>query len=166
MIGHVSVAGTLIHLTILLAALVGGMPFSTTIAMIIAAIIGIAELSFTGMMAVYGMTGFVAGALQPISERSVLQSVVLSVSVFFLLYDLTLPLDSSHFVTIGVATLIIFFDSIETTRPIRHVLLSGNTGSIRKTSEMVGVNAWMNNWQTFNSFPNSCRHLSAGVSFI
>lgn len=58
MLGHVSVAGTLIHLTILLAALVGGLPFSTTIAMIIAAIIGIAELSFTGMMAVYGMTGF------------------------------------------------------------------------------------------------------------
>ncbi len=48
----------------LLAALVGGLPFSTTIAMIIAAIIGIAELSFTGMMAVYGMTGFFAGALR------------------------------------------------------------------------------------------------------
>ena len=31
--------------------------------MIIAAIVGIAELSFTGMMAVYGMTGFFAGAL-------------------------------------------------------------------------------------------------------
>ena len=69
MLGHVSVSGTLIHLTILLAALVGGLPFSTTIAMIIAAIVGIAELSFTGMMAVYGMTGFFAGALTPLWEN-------------------------------------------------------------------------------------------------
>ena len=64
MIGQVSIAGVLIHLTILIAASAGGLPFSTTIAMIIAAIMGIAELSFTGMMAVYGMTGFFAGALR------------------------------------------------------------------------------------------------------
>ena len=46
--GHVAIAGVLIHLTILLAAAAGGLPFSTTVAMIIAAIIGMAELSFAG----------------------------------------------------------------------------------------------------------------------
>ena len=120
MIGHVSVAGTLIHLTILLAALVGGMPFSTTVAMIIAAIVGIAELSFTGMMAVYGMTGFFAGALSRFKKIGIAIGG-LSVSVFFLLYDLTLPLDSSHFITLGVATLLFFFIPSKRLKPIRHV---------------------------------------------
>ena len=37
-IGYISIAGVLIHLTILLAASTGGLLFSTTVAMIIAAI--------------------------------------------------------------------------------------------------------------------------------
>ena len=39
MVGPISISGMLLHLTILLAALVGGLPFSTTIGMIIAAIV-------------------------------------------------------------------------------------------------------------------------------
>ncbi|MCG7337453.1 SpoIIE family protein phosphatase [Sporosarcina sp. ACRSM] len=120
MIGHVSVAGALIHLAILLAALVGGLPFSTTVAMIIAAIVGIAELSFTGMMAVYGMTGFFAGALSRFKKIGIALGGV-SVSLFFLLYDLTLPLDNTHFITLGVATLIFFLIPSKKLEPIRQV---------------------------------------------
>lgn len=118
MIGHVSIAGAMIHLTILLAALVGGLPFSTTVAMIIAAIVGIAELSFTGMMAVYGMTGFFAGALSRFKKIGIALGGF-SVSLFFLLYDLTLPLDNSHFITLGVATLLFFFIPSKKMEPIR-----------------------------------------------
>ena len=68
-IGHVSIAGVLNSFDYsYLLHRQGDLPFSTTIAMIIAAIMGIAELSFTGMMAVYGMTGFFAGALRTIWE--------------------------------------------------------------------------------------------------
>lgn len=121
MLGHVSVAGTLIHLTILLAALAGGIPFSTTVAMIIAAIIGIAELSFTGMMAVYGMTGFMAGALRRFGKIGIAMAGIF-VSVFFLLYDLTLPLDNSYFISIGVASFLFLLIPTKKVEPIRHAL--------------------------------------------
>ncbi len=91
MVGPISISGLLLHLTILLAALAGGLPFSTTIGMMIAAIAGIAELSFTGMMAVYGMTGFFAGALSRLGKLGIATGGF-AVSVFFLLYDFTLPL--------------------------------------------------------------------------
>ncbi|MBO1912616.1 hypothetical protein J4G37_48430, partial [Microvirga sp. 3-52] len=101
--GYISVAGVLIHLTILLAASTGGLLFSTTVAMIIAAIIGIAELSFAGMIAVYGMTGFFAGAMKRFGKLGIAVGGGV-VSLFFFLYDLTLPIDSTHFYTIGLAT--------------------------------------------------------------
>ncbi|CAM3256183.1 SpoIIE family protein phosphatase [Filibacter tadaridae] len=125
MIGHVSVAGTLIHLTILVAALAGGLPFSTTVAMIIAAIIGIAELSFTGMMAVYGMTGFFAGALRRFGKVGIATGG-LAVSAFFLLYDLTLPLDTSHFTTLGVATVLFLLLPRKRIEPIQRIFFPEN----------------------------------------
>lgn len=103
LIGHVAIAGVLIHLMILLAAMVGGLSFSTTVAMIIAAIVGLAELSFTGMMAVYGMTGFFAGVFRRFGKLGIAAGGGF-VSIFFFMYDLTLPLDVTHFVTIGTAT--------------------------------------------------------------
>ena len=124
MVGPISISGLLLHLTILLAALAGGLPFSTTIAMMIAAIAGVAELSFTGMMAVYGMTGFFAGALSRLGKLGIATGA-LAVSVFFLMYDLTLPLDTSHFLTIGLATIIFFFIPTKKVEPIGHMIKPG-----------------------------------------
>lgn len=121
MIGPISISGFLLHLTILLAALAGGLPFSTTIAMMIAAIAGVAELSFTGMMAVYGMTGFFAGAMRRLGKLGIATGGY-AVSVFFLLYDLTLPLDISHFATIGLATFVFFFIPTKKVEPIGLVM--------------------------------------------
>ncbi|WOV87645.1 SpoIIE family protein phosphatase [Sporosarcina oncorhynchi] len=123
MVGPISISGLLLHLTILLAALAGGLPFSTTIAMMIAAISGVAELSFTGMMAVYGMTGFFAGALRRLGKLGIVTGAY-AVSVFFLLYDLTLPLDTSHFLTIGLASLIFFFIPSKKVKPIEKMIQS------------------------------------------
>lgn len=123
MIGHVSVAGVFIHLIILLAALIGGLPFATTVSMIVAAIIGLAELSFTGMMAVYGMTGFFAGAFRKFGKLGIAVGAA-SVSLFFFLYDLTLPLDSTHFVTIGVSTLLFFLIPSKKVEPLKRVFAS------------------------------------------
>ncbi|KXH86815.1 SpoIIE family protein phosphatase [Sporosarcina sp. HYO08] len=120
MLGYLSVSGALIHLTILLAALAGGLPFATTVAMIIAVITGVAELSFTGMMAVYGMTGFFAGALRRFGKLGIAVGGI-SVSCFFLLYDLTLPMDLGHFVTIGTATFLFLLIPAKKMEPIRQV---------------------------------------------
>lgn len=120
MIGPVAVAGVLIHLLLLVAALIGGLPFATTVSMIVAAIIGLAELSFTGMMAVYGMTGFFAGALRKFGKLGIALGAA-AVSLFFFLYDLTLPLDITHFATIGVATLMFFLIPKKKLEPLRLV---------------------------------------------
>ncbi|MEK5040525.1 SpoIIE family protein phosphatase [Sporosarcina sp. FSL K6-3457] len=153
MLGHVSVAGTLIHLTILLAALVGGLPFSTTIAMIIAAIIGIAELSFTGMMAVYGMTGFFAGVLSRFGKVGIVVGGG-SVSLFFLLYDLTLPLDSSHFVTIGIATVLFLVIPSSKLEPIRTVFYPDNQESTEKRQKWLAerLDEQLSDFQQFSEF--------------
>ncbi|MDW0118708.1 SpoIIE family protein phosphatase [Sporosarcina thermotolerans] len=124
MVGPISTSGLLLHLTILLAASAGGLPFSTTIAMMIAAIAGVAELSFTGMMAVYGMTGFFAGALSRLGKLGIATGGF-AVSVFFLLYDLTLPLDTSHFLTIGLATFLFFLIPTKKVEPITRMITPG-----------------------------------------
>lgn len=153
MIGHVSVAGTLIHLTILLAALVGGLPFSTTVAMIIAAIVGIAELSFTGMMAVYGMTGFFAGALHRFKKVGIAVGAA-AVSLFFLLYDLTLPLDTSHFVTIGVATVLFFLIPAKRLAPIRDVFYPESPEVSEKRQKWLAerLDEQLSDFQQFSEF--------------
>lgn len=125
MIGHVSLAGVFIHLIILLAALIGGLPFATTVSMIVAAIIGLAELSFTGMMAVYGMTGFFAGAFRKFGKLGIAVGAG-AVSLFFFLYDLTLPLDFTYFVTIGVSTLLFFLTPSKKLEPLKRVFVPEN----------------------------------------
>ena len=99
--------------------------------MIIAAIVGVAELSFTGMMAVYGMTGFFAGALRRFGKIGIALGGA-SVSVFFLMYDLTLPLDTSHFVTIGNATIIFLLIPSKKLEPIKRIFYPENTETTEK----------------------------------
>lgn len=130
-IGQVAIAGVFIHLLLLLAALVGGLPFATTVGMIVAAIIGLAELSFTGMMAVYGMTGFVAGALARFGKIGITAGAGL-VSLFFFFYDLTLPLDVTHFTAIGVASLLFFLIPSKSVLSLRQVFVPKNEVEVKR----------------------------------
>ena len=167
MIGHISIAGVLIHLTILLAASAGGLLFSTTVAMIIAAIIGIAELSFTGMIAVYGMTGFFAGALKRFGKLGIAVGGVV-VSLFFFMYDLTLPIDSTHFYTIGIATMFFLLIPSKKTQPLeknfsRKLSITrrkGRSGLSERLDEQ------LNDFQQFTEFMSSLvgeRELGHGI---
>ncbi|GKV57783.1 hypothetical protein NCCP2222_37300 [Sporosarcina sp. NCCP-2222] len=153
MIGPVSIPGVLLHLTILLAALAGGLPFSTTIAMMIAAIAGIAELSFTGMMAVYGMTGFFAGAFRRLGKLGIATGG-LAVSVFFLLYDLTLPLDASHFYTIAAASFLFFLVPAKKMEPIRNIFVTDNPDmSVKRQKWLTDrMNEQLKDFQQFANF--------------
>ena len=152
-IGHVSIAGVLIHLTILLAATAGGLPFATTVAMIIAAIIGIAELSFTGMMAVYGMTGFFAGAFRRFGKVGIAAGGVF-VSVFFFMYDLTLPLDVTHFVTIATATALFLLIPSKKVEPLRHVFFPASTDVSEKRQQWLAerFDEQLSDFQQFAEF--------------
>lgn len=121
-VGSVSIAGVLLHATILFAASIGGLPFATTIAMIIAVVIGLSELSFTGMMTVYGMTGFLAGAMHKFGKTGVVVGAG-AVSAFFFMYDLTLPLDKTYFVSIGIASALFLVVPSKKLEPLRRICL-------------------------------------------
>ena len=130
-IGQVAIAGVLIHLLLLTAASVGGLPFATTIGMIVAAVIGLAELSFTGMMAVYGMTGFMAGAFRKFGKLGIAVGA-LSVSLFFYFYDLTLPLERTYFNAIGIGTLLFFFIPRKKIDALRQVFIPKNEVEVKR----------------------------------
>lgn len=130
-IGQVAIAGVFIHLLLLMAAFVGGLPFAVTVGMIVAAIIGLAEMSFTGMMAVYGMTGLLAGAFAKFGKFGVAIGAA-SVSFFFFFYDLTLPLDSTHFTAIGVGTLIFFLIPKSKMVSLRQIFIPKNEVEVKR----------------------------------
>ena len=155
-IGPVAIAGVLIHLTILLAASAGGLPFATTIAMIIAAIVGLSELSFTGMMAVYGMTGFFAGALRKFGKLGIAVGAG-AVSLFFFMYDLTLPLDKTYFTAIGIATLLFFLIPTKKLEPLRQVFFPATGEDERKQQKWLAerLDEQLNDFQQFAEFMSS-----------
>lgn len=156
MIGHVAIAGVLIHLTILLAASAGGLPFATTIAMIIAAIVGLSELSFTGMMAVYGMTGFLAGAFRKFGKLGIAVGAG-AVSLFFFMYDLTLPLDTTYFISIGTATLLFILIPSKKIEPLRRVFLPMSGEDEKKQQKWLAerLDEQLNDFQQFAEFMSS-----------
>lgn len=98
----------LLHLLILVAGFVGGVPIATMVATILGALIGIAELSFTGMMALYALTGVATGLFKGISKIAAMLTSLLP-SIFFFFYDTSLPLDEVYFVSIVLASIIFLF---------------------------------------------------------
>lgn len=130
-IGQVAVAGVLIHLLLLTAAFVGGLPFAVTVGMIVATIIGLAEMSFTGMMAVYGMTGLMAGAFRNFGKLGIAIGAA-TVSFFFFFYDLTLPLDHTHFTAIGVSTLIFLLIPKKKMQSLSQVFIPKNEVEVKR----------------------------------
>lgn len=95
----------LLHLIITVAGFVGGVPIATMVATILGTLIGIAELSFTGMISLYALTGAVAGLFNGLPKLAVAVSSILP-SMFFFFYDTTLPLDSVYFVSLVIAVLV------------------------------------------------------------
>lgn len=94
-----------LHLFIYIAASVGGVTLSTIIATILGAIVGMAELSFTGMLALYALTGVFAGSSMRMGRIGIALGGI-APSIFFFFYDATLPLDIVYFSSIATATLL------------------------------------------------------------
>lgn len=101
-ISYVGLAPLFLHFLILVAAIVGGVPLATMTATITGTIIGVAKLSFTGMVALYALTGVAAGSCMKLGRVGVAAGSVVP-SIFFFFYDATLPLDVVYFVSISIA---------------------------------------------------------------
>lgn len=152
-IGYVSVAGVFLFLAIYVAAMVGGVPFATTVGMIIALIIGVSDLAFTGMMALYGMTGLLAGGLKRFGKLGIVTGS-LFVSLFFLLYDATLPLDTVHFVTIGIAAAVFFLIPSKKMVRVRQAFLPKQEGISEKRQQWLAdkLDGQLEEFQQFAQF--------------
>ncbi len=92
---------------ILGAAYVGGVTLSTAIAVLMGTIISLSHLSFSGMIAVYALTGLCAGVCNRLGKFGIVLGSGIA-TAFFALYDATLPIDKTYFIALGVATLLFF----------------------------------------------------------
>lgn len=104
-VGSFGLAPFFMHIVMMLAAFIGGVQLATVVAIVLGALLGLAQLSFTGMLAVYGMTGLVAGICAKYGRLSIALGSI-GPSVFYFFYDATLPLDEVYFVSISCAALL------------------------------------------------------------
>ncbi|MEI4771501.1 SpoIIE family protein phosphatase [Psychrobacillus sp. FJAT-51614] len=105
--GYVSIPLILAHLVIAIASAVGGIQLATVVAVLAGTILSISKLSFSGMIAVYAVTGFLAGLHKPFGRLWQAFSM-LGATFFFILYDRTLPLDSVYIGSLVTASLLFF----------------------------------------------------------
>lgn len=92
---------------ILGSAYVGGITLSTSIAVLMGTVISLSHLSFSGMIAVYALTGLCAGVCKKLGRFGIVLGSSIA-TAFFVLYDATLPLDQTYFIALGVAALLFF----------------------------------------------------------
>lgn len=105
--GYVSVPLILTHLVIMVASVVGGVQVATVVAVLAGTILSISKLSFSGMIAVYAVTGFLAGLHRPFGRLWQAFSM-LGATFFFILYDRTLPLDTVYIGSLVTASILFF----------------------------------------------------------
>lgn len=92
---------------ILAAAYVGGVTLSTAIAVLMGTIISLAHLSFSGMIAVYALTGLCAGICKKLGRFGIVIGSAIA-TAFFALYDATLPIDKTYYIALGIAAILFF----------------------------------------------------------
>ncbi|MEG0260663.1 MAG: SpoIIE family protein phosphatase [Lysinibacillus sp.] len=97
--GYFSLSIFLLQVVICIGAVVGAVPLATVMGAVLGTLIGVAKLSFTGMLSVYTLTGLLAGVGARFGKVGAVIGSLLP-SVFFLFYDATLPLDSVYFTSI------------------------------------------------------------------
>lgn len=144
----------LLHLVILLAAFVGGVQLATVVAIVMGALLSLAKLSFTGMLAVYGMTGLIAGICAKYGRTATVLGG-LGPSVFYFFYDITLPLDKVYFVSVGCASIIFL--------AVRQTLLNKLPPLFMPTSEAVLLER--QTWMT-EHFSIKLNHFQQFVTFL
>lgn len=130
-----------LHVMICVAAFVGGVTLSTVIATILGTIVGMAHLSFTGMLALYALTGVFAGSCMRLGRFGIALGSILP-SVFFFFYDATLPLDTVYFASISTAIIVFLFISHSSLERVRNLFYPKQDEVLLKRQE------WLTNHMT------------------
>ena len=107
-IGYFSLPIFLLQVIICFGAFVGSVPLATVIGAVLGTLIGVAKLSFTGMLSVATLTGLCAGMGARAGRFGVAVCSIIP-SLFFLFYDATLPLDSVYFTSIVCGSVVFLF---------------------------------------------------------
>lgn len=107
LVAMVSIPLVLVHIGIFASVSVGGIFVGTAVATIMGTILSISQLSFSGMIGVYALTGLFAGLFQN-RGRIWIAFGSLGAATFFSIYDASLPLDSVYFVSLTCAIGIFF----------------------------------------------------------
>jgi stage II sporulation protein E len=105
--GLISVPLVLVHIVLFGAVSVGGIFVGTAVATIMGTILSLSQLSFSGMIAVYALSGLCAGLFQN-KNRLWIASGSFGAALFFTVYDTTLPIDKVYFASLACASMIYF----------------------------------------------------------
>ena len=105
--GLVSIPLILVHVVLFGAVSVGGVFVGTAVATIMGTILSLSQLSFSGMIAVYALSGLCAGLFQN-KNRLWIAMGSFGAALFFTVYDTTLPLDKVYFASLACASMIFF----------------------------------------------------------
>lgn len=144
-ISYFSLAIIMLHFMICCAAVVGGMASSILMAVVVGMLVGIAQLSFTGMLALYAATGVAVGLTQQAGRLMIVIGSFIP-SIFFLLYDATLPLDSVYFVSILTAGIFVMLI------PERLLLRVKSFYSSQTTNKEMAATVTANHLASFQQF--------------
>ena len=105
---HLNLAILLFHVSVCIAAMVGGLSLSIVVATVVGLVFAVSELSLSGIISLYVITGLAVGVVAG-SNRWVVATVSVLPSVFFYFYDATLPLDVVYFTSIASGVFVFLF---------------------------------------------------------
>lgn len=151
--GYVSIPLMAAHLVIAVSAAIGGVQLATVVAVLSGTILSISKLSFSGMIAVYAVTGFLAGLHKPFGRLWQAFSM-LGATFFFILYDRTLPLDSVYIGSLVVASLLFFIVPSSWIKQLRNQLYPDTTSVLLRRQKWMTekVNHQLQEFQHFVDF--------------
>ena len=102
---NVALAPLLLQFVICCAAFYGDMALATFVATVVSVTFSMSQLSFSGMIALYAITGALVGNAKKLGKYGIAALSIVP-SIVFVFYDATLPLDSVHFTSISLGALL------------------------------------------------------------
>lgn len=105
---HLNMAIVLFHLSVCVAAVVGGLSLSIVVATVVGLVFAVSELALSGMISLYVLSGLAVGIVAH-NHRFLVAGMSILPSVFFYFYDATLPLDVVYFTSIAAGVLLFLF---------------------------------------------------------
>jgi len=151
--GVISLPLVLVHVVLFGAVSVGGLFVGAAVATIMGTILSLSQLSFSGMIAVYALTGLCAGLFQ--NKGRIWMAVgSFGAALFFTVYDATLPLDKVYFASLACATLLFFIMPTSWVNYAQNQLFPKQSSVLFKRQQWLTdkVNTQLNDFQQFVEF--------------